>query len=46
MGGWEDVRRLLVGVTVVKKCGSSKGDVSSLRKLCQLMERCDSHWGM
>ena len=26
--------------------GSSKGGVSSIRKVCQLMERCDGHWGM
>ena len=33
-----DVRRLMGGVTVVRKCG-----VSSIRKVCQLMERCDGN---
>ena len=33
-------------MTVVRKCGSSKGGVSSIRKVCQLMERCDGHGGM
>ena len=33
-------------MTVVRMCGSSKGDVSSIRQVCQLMERCDGHGGM
>ena len=37
--------RLWGAVTVVRKCGSSKGGVSSIRKICQLMERCDGHGG-
>ena len=40
-----DVRRLWGGVTVVRKCGSSKGGMTSIRKVCQLMERCDGSWG-
>ena len=52
-GGWVggdghlgDVRRLWGGVTVVRMCGSSKGDVSSIRQVWQLMETCDGHGGM
>ena len=45
-GNWGYVKRLLGGVTVVKKCGSYKGGVSNIRKVCQLMERCNGHWGM
>ena len=33
-------------MTVFRKCGSSKGGVSSIRKVCQLMKRCDGHGGM
>ena len=28
-------------MTVVSKCDSHQGDVKGIRKLCQLMERCD-----
>ena len=45
-GHWGDVRRLWGGVTVVRMCGSSKGGVSSMRQVCQLMERCDGHGRM
>ena len=45
-GHWGDVRRLWGGVTVVRKSGTSKGGVSSIRKVCQLMERCDGLGGM
>ena len=38
-----DVRRLWGGVTVVRKCGSSRKGVTSIRQVCQLMERCDGH---
>ena len=31
---------------VVRKCGSSMGGVPSIRKVCQLMERCDGHEGI
>ena len=41
-----DVMRLWGGVTVVRKCGSSKGGMASIKKVCQLMETCDSHGGM
>ena len=44
-GHWGDIRRLWGGVIVVRKCGSSKGGVSTIRKICQLMERCDGHGG-
>ena len=27
-----------------KKCGSPKGGVASIRKMCQLMERCEVHY--
>ena len=33
-------------MTVVRRCGISKGGVASIRKVCQLVERCDGHWGM
>ena len=33
------------GFTVVRKFGSSKGGVSSIRKVCQLMKRCDRDGG-
>ena len=39
-GHWGYVRRLWGSVTVVK-CGSSKGSVSSIRKVCQWTETCD-----
>ena len=32
-------------MTVIRKCGSPKGGVISIRKMCQLMERCDGHGG-
>ena len=38
-------RRLWGGVTVVRKYGSSNGGVSSIRKVCQSLERCDGHGG-
>ena len=41
-----DVRKLWGGVTVVRKCCSSKEGVTSIRKVCQLMERCDGHGGI
>ena len=33
-------------MTVVRKCGSSKGGVSSTRKVYQLMDRLDGHGDM
>ena len=45
-GHFGDVRRLWGGVTVVRKCGSSKGGLPSIRKVCQLMERYEGHEGM
>ena len=42
-GYWGDVRRLLRGETVVRKHGSPKAGVTSTRKMCQFMERCDDH---
>ena len=32
-------------MTGVRKCGSSKGGVTSINTLCQLMERSDGHVG-
>ena len=32
-------------MTVVRKCASHQGGVNSIRKVCQLMERCDGHGG-
>ena len=32
-------------MTVVRKCDSYQGGVKSIRKVCQLMERCDGHGG-
>ena len=34
------------GDNIVRRCSSSKIGVSSIRKVCQLMERCDGHGGM
>ena len=31
------------GVTSVRKSGCSKGGVTSIRNVCQLMGRCDGH---
>ena len=42
---WGDIRRFGGCMIVVRKCGSSTGGVSSIRKGCQLMERCDRHGG-
>ena len=39
---WEDVRRHLEGMTVVRKCDSHQGGVKGIRKVCQLIERCDA----
>ena len=33
------------GVTVVRKGDSYQGGVKAIRKVCQLMERCDGHVG-
>ena len=38
-GMWE-------GVINFNRCDSPKGGVKDLRKMCQLMERCDGHGGM
>ena len=35
----------LGGVTVDRECDSPKGGVTRIRKMCQLMERCDGHGG-
>ena len=35
-GVWE-------GVITFRRCDSSQGGVKDVRKVCQLMERCDSH---
>ena len=37
-------------MAVDRECDSPKGDVKGIRKVCQLMERCDTHgrsvcWG-
>ena len=31
---------------VTRECVSPKGDVSGVRKVCQLIDRCDGHMGM
>ena len=36
MGGWEDVIYFM-------GCGSPQGGVKVVRKVCQLVERCDAH---
>ena len=41
-GHWGDVGRRLGNVTVIRKCCSSKGGVSVIRKVCQLMESYDA----
>ena len=28
-----------------RRCDSPRGGVKGVRKVCQLMERCDGHWG-
>ena len=33
-------------MTVVRKCGSNQGGVKCIRKVCQLIERCDGHGGV
>ena len=33
------------GVTVDRKCDSPKRDVKDIRKVCQLVGRCDGHGG-
>ena len=32
-------------MTVVRKCDSHQGGMKGIRKMCQLMERCDCHGG-
>ena len=32
-------------MTVVRKCNSHQGGVKRIRKVCQLMDRCDGHGG-
>ena len=32
-------------MTVVRKCDSYQGGVTYIRKVCQLVERCDGHGG-
>ena len=32
-------------MTVVRMCGSHQGGVKGIRKVCQLMERCDGYGG-
>ena len=32
-------------MTVVRKCESHQGGVTYVRKVCQLMERCEDHGG-
>ena len=34
-----------IGVTVARKCDCSQGGVTDIRKVCYLIERCDSHGG-
>ena len=31
---------------VTRECESPKGGVSGIRKVCQLIDRCDGHVGM
>ena len=33
------------GVTVDKECDNSKEGVKGIREVCQLMGRCNGHWG-
>ena len=32
-------------MTVNRECGSPEGDVKGIRKVCQLVGRCDDHGG-
>ena len=34
--GWE-------GLTTFRRCDSPQGGVKDVRKVCQLMEKCDGH---
>ena len=38
-GVWE-------GVIFFRRCDTPQGGVKDVRKVCQMMERCDGHWGM
>ena len=33
------------GVTVVRKCTSHQGGEKCIKKVCQLIEKCDGHGG-
>ena len=41
----EDVTCAWEGVTVVRECDSLKGGVKGIRKVCELVVRCDGHGG-
>ena len=43
MGGCKGVWE---GVITFKRCDSHQGGVTDVKKVCQLVERCDGHWEM
>ena len=42
MGGCREVWE---GVITFSRCDTPQGGVNDLRKVCQMMERCDGHGG-
>ena len=42
MGGWKGVWE---GVIMFSRCDTPQGGVEDVRKVCQVMERCDGHRG-
>ena len=42
---WQKCIGALEGVAAARKCGSHQGGVKGMRKVCQLVGRCDGHWG-
>ena len=42
MGGCKGVWE---GVITFRRCGNHQEGVKGVTKVCQVMERCDSHWG-
>ena len=39
----EECKGILEGVITFTRCDSPQGGVKGIRKVCQLMERCDAH---
>ena len=43
---WCSLGRCKGAWTVVRKCDSHQGGAKDIRKVCQLIERCDGHMGL